>query len=127
MLGDDNSATSYQSQQKYNPSASSDYETVGEQELGAIFASMGPQKRAEIADGPATNKPNKIQPGQGNADYKVIPQREMNGARSKTSKTNEDENDYEEITTVKRTTKRSSRTPNDYMDIGDVAGQDFKF
>ena len=127
MLGNDDSATSNQSQPKNTAPATSDYETVGEQDLSAIFASLSPQKRAEIASGPATDKPNGTQATRDDANYEIIPQRDTNHARSKTSTKNAPENDYEEIVTEKRTIRRSHHISDDYMDIGDMGGQDFKF
>ena len=126
-LQDDDSTTSNRSRHQNAPPVSSEYEALDEPQFSGMFSNLGsPLKRSQLVSRSMSNKQDNNVVAKANADYEVITQFE--NVANNPSRQTPPSNDYEEIITEKRNQSPRRRPKIDeYADINDISGIDFKF
>ena len=125
-LVDDVQPSAIESQQKTAPPASSEYEELGGDTLHAMFANLGSSKRAQLGKLPSASKPIKHKSTQDSSDYETISGWDKSEAGSKAITKKVSSDDYEEISSEKLNSTLV-HNKDDYMDIDDMPGNDYKF
>ena len=126
-LQDNDSTSSSMSRHQNAPPVSSEYEAVDELQFSGMFPNHGsPLKRSQLVSRSVSNKPEKNDAAKADADYEVITQFENVG--NKPNRQTPPSNDYEEIVTdTRHQSPRHRPKIDEYSDITDISGIDFKF